>query len=129
GGLGVRVAPPHPRVGGRRVEVPPILLGVLAVVALVPGQAEDPLLQDRVAAVPEGPAEAQPLVLVADGAEAVLAPAVGARPGVIVGEVLPGGPAGAVVLAHGAPRAFADVRAPALPGGGLVGEAAAFFIH
>ena len=66
--LRVHVAPPHPRVRGRRVEVPPVLLGVLAVVALVPGQAEDALLQDRVAPVPEGERHAQQLLVVADAA-------------------------------------------------------------
>ena len=51
--LRVVVAPAVPRVARQRVEVPPVLLGVLAVVALVAGEPEDPLLQDRVAAVPE----------------------------------------------------------------------------
>ena len=64
--LGVVVAPAQPRVARQRVEVPPVLLDVLAVVALVAGQPEHPLLEDRVAPVPQGQAEAQPLVDVAD---------------------------------------------------------------
>ena len=87
--LRVVVAPAHPRVRRRRVEVPPVLLGVLAVVALGAGQAEDPLLEDRVAAVPEREREAERLPVVADAGEAVLAPAVGARAGVVVREVAP----------------------------------------
>ena len=63
--LRVVVAPAVPGVARQRVEVPPVLLGVLAVVALVAGQAEDALLQDRVAAVPEREREAQPLLDVA----------------------------------------------------------------
>ena len=51
--LRVVVAPPVPRVARDGVDVPPVLLGVLAVVALVAGQAEDPLLEDRVPAVPQ----------------------------------------------------------------------------
>ena len=48
--LRVVVAPPVPGVAGHRVQVPPVLLDVLAVVALRAGQPERPLLQDRVAA-------------------------------------------------------------------------------
>jgi hypothetical protein len=42
------------------------------VVALLTGEAEDPLLEDRVPAVPEGEGQAQQLLVVADAAEAVL---------------------------------------------------------
>ena len=114
-GLRVHVAPPHPRVRRRRVEVPPVLLGVLAVVALRAGQAEDALLQDRVAAVPEREREAERLPVVADAREPVLAPAVGARAGVVVREVAPRVAVGAVVLAHRAPGALAEVRPPVPP--------------
>src|SRR5581483_6168906 len=47
--------------------------------------------------------------------DAVLAPAVGARAGMIMREEIPGVTARAVVLAHGAPLAFAEVRSPLLP--------------
>ena len=87
--LRVVVAPAHPRVGGRGVEVPPVLLGVLAVVALVAGEPEDPLLQDRVATVPEREREAKRLAVVAASGQAVLVPPVGARPSVVVREVAP----------------------------------------
>ena len=60
--LRIVVAPAVPRVTRERVEVPPVLLGVLTVVALVAGEAEDPLLEDRVAAVPKREPEAQPLL-------------------------------------------------------------------
>src|SRR5262249_19167003 len=83
-GLWVHVAPAHPRVRRRRVEVPPVLLDVLAVVTLGAGEAEQPLLQDRVAAVPEREREAEVLPVVADAAEAVLVPAICARTGVVV---------------------------------------------
>src|SRR5262249_41195258 len=46
---------------------------------------------------------------------AVLAPAIGPAAGVLVGEVAPGVAAGAVVLAHRAPLALAQVRPPAPP--------------
>ena len=113
--LRIVVAPAVPRVARQRVEVPPVLLRVLAVVALIAGEAEDPLLQDRVAAVPERESETEPLLDVAEAGEPVLAPAVRARPRVVVRQVLPRGAARAVVLAHRAPLALADVRAPEVP--------------
>src|SRR5438552_459503 len=64
----------------RRVEVEPVLLGVLAVVPLASRQAEDPLLQDGVLLVPEREGQAQPLLAVADATEPVLVPAIGPRP-------------------------------------------------
>ena len=88
-------------------------------VALVAGQAEDPLLEDRVAAVPEREPEAEPLLDVREAGQAVLAPAVGARAGVVVGQVVPGGAARAVVLADGPPLALAQVRPPEVPVAGL----------
>ena len=122
----LRVAIPavHVRVRRRVVEVPVDLLDVLAVVALVAGQAEGALLEDRVPLVPEGNREAEPGVLVGDAEKSVLAPAVGARAGVVVGQVLPRRAASGVVLADRAPLAFREVRPPPIPvGGTLVGIA------
>src|SRR5258708_38608181 len=52
---------------------------------------------------------------VADAGEAVFIPAVGAGARMLMREIVPGGAVGAVILAHGPPRAFADVWPPALP--------------
>ena len=100
---------------GVAVEIEVVLLDVLAVIALAVGQAEQPLLEDRVAAVPQREREAQPLLVVADAGEAVLAPAVGARARLVVGEVVPGVAVVAVVLADGAPLPLAQVRSPLPP--------------
>ena len=113
--LRVLVETLHVRVAGDVVQVEVVLLHVLAVVAFVAGQAEHPLLQDRIGAVPEREREAQLLALVADAGDAVLAPAIGARAGVIVAEAFPGGPVLAVVFAHRAPLALAEVGSPAPP--------------
>ena len=59
------------------VEVVVILLDVLAMVAFERSEAEEPLLENRVAAVPECGGEAEELIAVADAGDAVLAPAVG----------------------------------------------------
>src|SRR4029078_4304190 len=91
-----------------------------AVVPLGVGQAEQPLLEDGVLAVPQGQREAELLFVVGDAGEAVLAPPVGPGRGLVVAEVVPGVAALAVVLADRPPLAFAQVRAPRLPGGLLV---------
>ena len=50
-----------------------------------------------------------------EAGEAVLAPAVGPRAGMVVRQVLPRRAVRAVVLAHGPPLALAEVRAPVVP--------------
>ncbi len=115
GGLRVLVERPHVRVRRRGVEVVVELLDVLAVVALLAREAEEALLQDRVLLVPEREGEAERLLVVRDAEEAVLPPAVGAGPRVVVREVAPGVAVFAVVLAHGRPLPLAQVRPPLRP--------------
>ena len=103
-------------MGRRGVQIPPVLLGVLSVVALLSGESEEALFQDRVAPVPEGEGQAGDLALIADSAQAVLAPAEDARPGMIVGKVMPGLAVVAVVFTDRAPRPLAEVRTPSAPG-------------
>src|SRR5262249_4952771 len=86
-----------------------------AVVTLAVGQAEQALLEDRIDSVPQRQGEAQSLRVVRDPTQAVLAPAVGARAGLVVGEVAPGIAAAAVVLAHRAPLALGEIRSPLAP--------------
>ena len=119
-GLRILVEELHVRVRRRVVEVEVVLLDVLAVVALAGRQAEEPLLEDRVAAVPEGGGEDEELVAIADAGDAVLAPAIGLAAGQVVRQVVPGVAVGAVVLAHGGPGAVADVRPPAPPAADVV---------
>src|SRR5262249_8861269 len=99
----------------RGVEVEVVLLHVLAVIAFVARQAEEAFLQDWIASVPQREREAQLLPTIADAGEAVLVPAIRARSRVIVREIFPSVAVRAVVLADGAPRALAQIRAPALP--------------
>src|SRR5262249_47575243 len=89
---------------------------ILAVIAFTVGEAEEPLLQDRIASVPEREREAETLLVVGDAGDPVLAPAIGARAGLIVAEVVPGVAAVAVVLADRAPLPLAEIRAPFAPG-------------
>ena len=123
--LGIQIAPAHPRVRRCRIDVPPVFLGVLAVVSLRTGQSEDPLLEDGIDAVPERECEAEQLVLVTDRAEPLLAPAERARPRLVVRDIVPRVTVGAVVLAHGPPGTLADVRTPAPPAGRIITESRA----
>src|SRR6478609_4560565 len=107
-------------MAGHGVREPPVLLDVLPVIALRAGQAEHPLLQDRVPAVPQRQRHAQLLPDVAHAGHAVLAPAVGPGTGVVVREVVPRLTAGAVVLPHRPPRTLGPVGAPLVPGSRLL---------
>ena len=113
--LGVLVEPLQVRMRRRRVEVVVALLHVLAVVALGVGQPEQALLEDGVLAIPQGERKAEAALPVGDAEQPVLAPAVDARPRLLVVEVAPAVAARRVVLAHRAPLALGEVRAPALP--------------
>src|SRR5215813_13628039 len=110
--LGIFIQILHIRVGRGAVEVIVILLDVLPVIGLAIGQAVHPLLEDRVLAVPQGERKAQSLLVVADTGEAVLAPVIGARPGLIMSEVVPRIAVLAIVLADRAPLALAQIRPP-----------------
>jgi hypothetical protein len=116
----------------RAVEIEVVVLDVFPVVALAVGEPEQPFLHDRVHAVPQGHRKAEDLPVVRDAAEPVLTPAIGARAGLVVAEVVPGVAHVAVVLAHGAPLAFREIRAPLLPRlAGIAGsfETTSFFGH
>ena len=119
GSLGVVVAPPVPGVARQGVQVPPVVLDVLAVVGFGSGQAEGPLLENGILAVPQRQAEAQALLDVAKPGQAVFAPSVGSGPGVVMRKIRPRFAVRAVVLPHGSPLALTDVRAPVVPVAGL----------
>ena len=110
----------HVRMGRRTVEVEVVFLDVLTVIALAVGQAEEPLFEDRVFPIPQRQREAEALLIVGNPRQAVFSPTIRPRPCLIVGEVVPGVAAFAVVLAHRAPLAFAEIRPPPLPRNGLL---------
>src|SRR5262249_21629440 len=115
GRLGVLVEVLHVRVRRRAVEVEVVFLDILAVVGLAVSQPKQALLQDRVLAVPQGHGKAKALLVVGDAGQAVLAPAISAGASLVVAEVVPGVPALAVVLAHRAPLALAEIWPPLFP--------------
>src|SRR6516162_1926852 len=114
---GLRQLVEHARVSvtGDGIEIIIQLLDVLAVAALPVGQAKQPLLEDRIAAVPQGDRQAQQLPVIGKAGNAVLAPTIGAATRLVMREIIPCGSAGTVILAHRPPLSLAEIRAPATP--------------
>src|SRR5205085_2522904 len=112
GGLRILVERLQVRMGRRCVEVEVALLHGLAVVALGRSEAEEALLQDRIALVPKGYREADEAAVVGEAEEAVLTPAISAAPRMVVREVSPRVALRGVILADGSPLALRKVRAP-----------------
>src|SRR3954468_22440137 len=105
----------HVRVRGGAVEIVVALLHVLAVVPLVAVEAEEPLLENRIAAVPERERETEPALTIGDAQQPVLAPPVGSASRHVMGEAFPHVTARRVVLPHRAPLPLGQVRPPPLP--------------
>src|SRR5262249_30205110 len=92
-----------------------ILFDILAVVTLRIGEAKEPLFENRIFAIPQRQRKAQALPIVGEAGQTVLAPAVSPRASLIVAEVVPRVAIVAVVFAHSAPLALAQVGAPLVP--------------
>ncbi len=103
------------RMARRGVEIVVELLDVLTVIAFAVREPEEALFEDRVAAVPHRHAKAQPLLGIGETPDAVFTPAIHAAARVIVREVLPRVAVRAIVFAHGAPLALAQIRTPEFP--------------
>ena len=118
--LRVVVVRTQPCMRGGGIVVPPVLLGVLAMIALPAIEAEESVLHVTIAAVPHGEGEGEVLVQVAEAEDAVLAPAEGPRSSLVVGEIAPGVAVIGIVLADGAPGSFSEIGTPEVPGPGLL---------
>ena len=101
--------------GRGRIEVEIALLDVLAVVTLVAGQSEQPLLQNRIASVLQRESEAQAASAVADPQQPILSPAVDAAARMVVREVLPGAAVRRIILPDGGPLAIGKEGTPSPP--------------
>ena len=84
-------------------------------VALRTTRPKDPLLQERVAPIPEGEGKTQALRSAAKTGKTILVPPAGARACVFVWEILPDLAIGTVVFTHRTPRALAEIRANRFP--------------
>src|SRR4029077_7868365 len=112
------------RMGGSRIQVKILLLDVLAMIPFGVREPEQALLQNGIRAVPQCERQAHQLFGIGYARDSILAPSIGAAARMVVRKVFPGGAVGAVVLAHGAPLPFAQIRTPVLPAvtAGHVGE-------
>ena len=113
----LRILVKHPQTGvrGRRVEIVINLLHILAMITLGVGEAEQSLFEDRVVPVPQCERQAQALAAIADPANPVLAPMIGAAAGMVVREVIPRVATGGIIFAHRAPLALGEIRPPEFP--------------
>src|ERR1051326_4507937 len=114
-GLRIFVEVLHVGVGRRGIEVEVIFLYVFTMIALVAGDAEKPLLKNRIAPIPKSQRKTESLVPVRDSGNSVFIPTIGARAGMIVRKIIPGLPPWTVIFADGAPRPLAEIWSPALP--------------
>jgi hypothetical protein len=90
---------------GRTVDARPPwkIFDVFSAVGLTIRQAKHAFFQDRILAVPQGHAEAQQLLMIADAGKIVLSPVIGAGACLVMREVVLGIPILAVVLANRTP--------------------------
>ena len=102
-------------MGRRAVEVEVVLFHVLAVITLAVDQAEQALLENRVFSIPQGEREAKSLLVIRNSRQTVLPPAISARAGLIMAEVVPRIAPLAVVLAHCSPLPLTEVGPPFAP--------------
>ena len=89
--LRVFVDPLHIAVSWCAIDIVIALFHIFAMIAFWSGDAEEPLFQDRVAAIPQANREAESTFSVTDAKQTVFAPTVRAAPRLIVREVSPSG--------------------------------------
>src|SRR4051812_21467815 len=84
-------------------------------IAFAVGEPEQTFFQDGIPFIPEGQSKAQPLLVIADAAQAIFAPPVSPGAGLVMGEIVPRVAILAVVFADCAPLPLAQVRSPFFP--------------
>jgi hypothetical protein len=85
------------------------------VIAFAVGHPEEPLLEDGVPAVPPGQGQAEALFVIVEPGQAVFPPALGPGAGLVMGKVIPGIAASALILPHRPPLTFTRVGTPFPP--------------
>src|SRR4029450_9636053 len=117
--LRIVISPAQPGMTRQPIQIPPILLHILAMISLRPGQAEHALLQDRINTVPPRQRKTQIMMNIRQPGHTIFIPSVRPRPRMIMRKEAPGIAIVAVVLAYGAPGALREVWAPLIPRIGL----------
>src|SRR5215813_14868738 len=80
----------HVGVSRSAVKIEVIFFDVLAVIAFGIGKSKESLLEDRILPVPQCQGKTENLMIVRDAGKAVFSPAIGARAGLVMGEISPG---------------------------------------
>src|SRR5215510_2785584 len=107
----------HVGVGRSAVKVEVVFFDVFAVIAFGIGKSKETLLEDRIFPVPQCQGKTENLMVVRDAGKAIFSPAIGARAGLVMGEISPGVSTLAVIFADGAPLTLTEIGAPLLPFG------------
>lgn len=115
--LRVLVQPLEVGMSRRRVEVVVALLDVLAVISFRATQTEEPLLEDRILAIPHRQGEGEATLAVGQSEDAVLPPAIGSPDRLIMSEGSPDATIRRPILANGPPLPLRQVRPPSFPVG------------
>src|SRR5258708_9384097 len=105
----------HLRVRRRRVEIEVTLLLILAMIAFRPAQTEEPLLEDRVPAIPKGQRETKPAFPIGDSQQAVLSPTIGSPAALVSGKMVPSVARLPLILPHSPQLARAQLQRHTLP--------------
>src|SRR5678816_2631356 len=113
--LRIVIPPPQPRMARQPIQIPPILLHILAMISLRTGKAEHALLQDRINAIPQRQRQTQIMMNIRQPRHTVFIPAVRPRPCMIMRKEAPGITVVAIVLAYGAPGTLREIWAPLIP--------------
>lgn len=115
-------------MSGRIVQVIAVFLNILPMIALGVGQPEERFLQDRIPSVPKRKRKTEPLMVVRNSEQTVLAPSIGAGARMIEREVVPSLPVLAVILSHCSPLALTQIRSPAPPVGFVIARLVQSFL-
>src|SRR5438034_8500016 len=99
----------------RRIEVVIAFLDIFAVVSLAIGQAEEALLDDWIAPIPQRDSKAQPAFAIADSQKPIFPPAIRPASRMVVRQVIPALPVGGVVFSNRPPLPLGQIRPPPLP--------------
>src|SRR5215469_12940390 len=102
-------------MSGRAIEVKVVFFNIFTVIAFTVREPKQSLFEYWIGAVPKRYGEAEKLLVVGEARQPILAPPVGTRSGLVMGEVVPRVAVCAVVFAYRPPLSFAQIRSPLAP--------------
>jgi hypothetical protein len=99
--LRVLVQKLHVGVSRRRIKVVVEFLDIFSMIALRPGDAEEPFFKHSILLIPQGKRKTKTLMVVANACNAIFSPSVSPRASVLMGEVCPSIAVPRVVFPYG----------------------------